>query len=756
VFKEDIHDAPSANPARKFPLDGPRAAQLHARLMAYYEAEIERQSDNRAEMHEDEQVYDNKQWSDTDAETLKDRGQVPLVYNVTATSIDWIIGTERRARADFRVLPRRKDNAAPAERKTQLLKYLSDANRLPFSRSRAFADAAKVGIGWLEDGIQDDVDGEPVYSRYESWRNILWDSAANELDLSDARYIFRSRWLDYDIGAAMFPNRKELIQQSCTESAVGAFTFADGDEAMDAQEDLQRYAGWTASEYSGRPRFRAIEAWFKVPCSHQRLRGGDYTGEIYEPGFAAHEEELDSGRADLVDRPFMRTHCAIMTISGLLWFGESPYRHNAYPFTPVWCYRDGETGLPYGVIRRIKSIQFDINKRAAKALAILSSNKTLMEEGAVSDLDEWAEEAARPDAILVYKEGKNVQLNVDRDLAPAHIELMSRSIALIQSVSGVTDEAMGRTTNASSGVAIQRRQDQAGLATAQLFDNWRYASQIQGEKQLSNIEQSYSDEKTIRITNTRGQPEYVTLNDGLPENDIIATKADFIITEQDWNATLRQAQVTELLQLMGQIAPVNPQFATVMMDLVIEAMDIPQRDELVKRVRQITGMKDPDADPNAEPTPEEMAQAQQQAQQQQFAQAMQQVELALKQAGVNEKNALAAQRQAEAQVKGFEADRSRAQTASTNIDAALKALQAAVGMLNAPSAVPIADQMLHEAGFQSRTEQEEDARQSGIMQGEEAARQQEVAAEQQAAMEQAAAEQQAQQQQDPQDQIPQE
>ena len=50
----------------------------------------------------------------------------------------------------------------PAEIKTKLLKYLSDVNRLPFARSRAFEDAIKVGIGWLEDGAQDEDDGEPL------------------------------------------------------------------------------------------------------------------------------------------------------------------------------------------------------------------------------------------------------------------------------------------------------------------------------------------------------------------------------------------------------------------------------------------------------------------------------------------------------------------------------------------------------------------------------------------------------------------
>ena len=79
------------------------------------------------------------------------------------------------------------------------MKYLSDVNRLPFARARAFKDAVVTGLGWLEVGIQDETDNdEMIYSRYESWRNLLWDSAAIESDLSDARYMFRVKWVDID------------------------------------------------------------------------------------------------------------------------------------------------------------------------------------------------------------------------------------------------------------------------------------------------------------------------------------------------------------------------------------------------------------------------------------------------------------------------------------------------------------------------------------------------------------------------------
>ncbi|MDN8831442.1 hypothetical protein Q0O37_14105, partial [Staphylococcus aureus] len=77
-----------------------------------------------------------------------------------------VLGTQKRTRSDFKVLPRRKEEGKPAERKTQLLKYLSDVNKTPYGVSRAFEDAVKVGLGWLETGNQDDLEGEPLYARW--------------------------------------------------------------------------------------------------------------------------------------------------------------------------------------------------------------------------------------------------------------------------------------------------------------------------------------------------------------------------------------------------------------------------------------------------------------------------------------------------------------------------------------------------------------------------------------------------------------
>jgi hypothetical protein len=54
---------------------------------------------------------------------------------------DWVIGTEKRTRFDFKVLGRTQDDVKPARSKTDAMKYFDDVNRTAFHRSQAFREA---------------------------------------------------------------------------------------------------------------------------------------------------------------------------------------------------------------------------------------------------------------------------------------------------------------------------------------------------------------------------------------------------------------------------------------------------------------------------------------------------------------------------------------------------------------------------------------------------------------------------------------
>lgn len=691
-------DAPE-DVEEEHPLDAADVAAMHSLLMGHYRRELDVQYGPRQEMALDEALYDHDQWPAEAKAALEARGQVPLVYNVVFTSVNWILGSQRQKPMDYSILPRRKEGLKQAERKTELMKYLSDINHRPLHENRAFGEVVKAGLSWLEGGCQDPEDGpEIVYERYESWRNIIYDSAASEWDMSDGRYIFRVKWVDLDRAIAMFPEREHLLRQSIeTVYEARAGGSISGDESMDSLESAhQDYPGARAyAEFSSRSRVRLIEAWYRTPKDTEFVRGGDFQGEVFDPWSPGHVGDVNEGRASIVSKVKERTNVAIMCEKGMLVDTVSPYRHNKFPFTPIWGYRTAATGFPYGMIRGVRDIQIDVNKRASKSLFHLSAQRSYVEEGSVSDMAQTREEVMRPDAFIVYKKGFSAPTVVtDLNLAAAHGEAMSRGINMIEQTSGVTGENLGQSTNATSGKAIIARQEQGMLTTNVFFENLRFSRRIHGEKQLANVEQFFTKEKHFRITNQRGNSEHVTINNDDPDDDNVigATKSDFVVSEEDYRATSRQHSLDKLFELVGVIGQSNPVFAMNIMDLIVEAMDVPKQDEIVKRIRQTTGMSDPDADPNNpdEETQALMAQKQETAE---FQKAMAMAEKA-------EKEGKASKAQADAMRAMAQARKGEAEISGLFLENIRTAVETAMHLAGMPNAGATADRIMQTAAQQ--------------------------------------------------------
>lgn len=651
------------------PLDSVESEQLLSKLLEWRQQARIAHADNRMEQALDEDFYDGLQWSQEEIDAMEERGQAPLVFNEIKPAIDWIIGTEKRTRVDWKVLPRNKDDSAGAESKTKLLKYVSDINKAAFERSRAFGESSKVGVSWLEDGIRGDESDEPLFSRHESWRNVWYDPMSVSRDLSDARFLFREKWVDLDISEAMFPERKEKLKQA--SFAADLFSEQDDefyDSALYYKTDNQgRPVGRrstvddaTFSVNNRRERVKLIEMWYRQPCACQVMRVGisplmtpEYRNKLemmrgreVDNNNDDMTQALNDGYASLYDTIKMKIRCAMFVEGALLQDMPSPYKHDRFPLTPIWCYRRARDNAPYGVIRNQRDPQTDLNKQRSKAQFILSVNQVLMEKGAVDDKEELREEAAAPDGIIEYKAGKKLEFRKDIRLAEEHIMLQRQDGEYIRSVSGVTGENLGQETNATSGKAINARQLQGAVTTAELFDNLRYAMQIQGENQLSMVEQFYTEPKIIRITGDRGHREYVSLNNPMVddqgftnvENDIAASKADFVIDEQDYRESTRQAMFETMMNMIGNLAQLSPEVALSFLDLVIDMSDIPGKEELVNRIRQITGQTDPDDDSDEA---EQRAQAKQlqEEQQGQIDQLLQDLAIAKEQSEVKKSNA---------------------------------------------------------------------------------------------------------------------
>lgn len=641
-------------------LDNEKHRGLLAKLEDYfYQARLV-QSENRYEMAIDDDFYDGVQWDEQDKLAVEARGQPALVFNEIRESINWVIGVERRSKMDFMVNPRTDEDRDMAHLKRNLLKYTSDVNKDQFVRSMAFSDAVRVGLGWMEDGIRSDPFDEPLFCRFESWRNMWYDYLDPSYDLSQSRYLFRSKWVDLDVAMKMYPERAGRIQKHAQRHDMYGYNDEEyflnqryyATDSQGRARGQHNYVG--DAELAGdnrRDRVRLVEAWYRMPVAGQFIRAENpkftrFNGMLFDADNDLHKHMVGaSGGASTYDAIRMKVFMTVFIDGALLQAPSAPYNHDKFPFTPVWAFRRKRDNAPYGLIRNMRDPQEDLNKRRSKALFILATNQVVMDSGAVDDIDELRENAAAPDGIIIKKSNKELQLLRDNKLAEEHLMLEQADKDYIRHAAGVTPENLGHETNAISGRAIEARQTQGAVGTAELFDNLRFAFQLQGEKRLALIEQFYDQPKTFRILGERGAAAFARVNmvsqdeatgAALVENPITESKADFAVSDADYRETVRIAMFEQLMEMMSHLPG---EVSVQLLDLVVGMSDLEGKDELARRIRQINGQLDPHAEETPEGRAEMQARQQDQEQQQRIEQIAQMAELDKMVAEAKEKQA---------------------------------------------------------------------------------------------------------------------
>lgn len=677
--------------------------QRHGTLVSLMHEELDLQYEERFQMAVDEDYHDHLQWRVEDAAELMARGQSPLVFNEGRLSVEWITGTEKRNRIDYKILPREKGDDQGAEVQTKVVKYTDDVNLARYHRSRAFKQSVVSGLGWLEEGINTEPDQEIILSGSVDWRDVIRDSRSKDVDYNkDGRYLFRRRKLDLDYVIALMPEAKAKL--------LGSSYVRDNDdpdeltekwylgERLTAAHD-QEYATRLPSSYRDRGAYIGtsqvdggrrsavdlIEAWYKVPEEVNVFMDGPFAGKVAdERNVQMAKAKSEGWRMYKSVRWNMRV--MIMTEECWLWDGPSPFAHNKFPLIPVWAFRRAGDGMAYGVWRGMRDAQMDINKRMSKALWAASANQVIADDDAVEDVDEARQEIARPDAWIRKKRGAELKKLENTADVQTSLALADRSRMHLQNVSGVTPENMGRDTSATSGKAIIAKQSQGGMTTAELFENLRLAVQLAGQLRLSNIKQFMTSRKVIRILGEAKPVEYLTINEYDPEtgeylNDVTATQADFIVSEQDWRANLQAAALEQFIELLKVIGPVAPNAVVNLLDLIVEQFDLPMKDEIVRRVREVNGQRDP----TKNPTPEEEAAKEDQA----------------KKAALEQKLMLERVMAEIAEVRAKVAQ-SDATAVAKQVEALYMALQAGQIVATVPGVAPVADAIAKGAGFKDR------------------------------------------------------
>ncbi|MFV4850665.1 portal protein [Citrobacter freundii] len=600
--------------------------------------DIDGQPDWRTDANRCCAYYDGDQIPPQVAAVLEERGQPVECQNLIAPAIDSVLGTEAKTRSDLRVEANYEndDMEKLAEALNAEFYTVCQEMRIDRVRSDAYAGQIKAGLSWVEVRRNPDVTGPRYIAEQINRNEVDWDWLSKKPDLRDARWVRRRRWIDLDEAVMLFPQRAETLK-----NAVGTWDTFDDIERIDG-DDVDLRSGWeerqtwsrNEAEYlsTSRDRIMLYVIYYRV---YERIPMLALpTGKMveYDKNNIAHAVAVASGRVKVEMRlvSFIRESWW----AGPYHLGDRPCDapQGMFPLVPFWGFRKDQSGIPYGLVSRMISAQNSYNFRHLKVTWLLQASQVIMDSDATNmTAEQVRKEANRPDGVFVLnadrknktKAADALQINRDSSVSAQQMQVMEYDRQNIQDCAGIYSSYMGQdTSGVVSGIAVSNLVEQSSTTLAEINDNYTMACNALGELVLNYLLEDLKQKTSYTIVVNRKEKrrrKVVTINtpgdDGKITNDISRLDARIVLAPIDSTPAYR-AQLAD--RLIGIIQKLPPQAQSAVIDLVLELVEIPNKDEFIDRVSRALGTQDPQY-----MTDEEKQASQQQAKLNEFAQALQ-------------------------------------------------------------------------------------------------------------------------------------
>ena len=550
--------------------------------------------------------FDGIQWDDADATSLIERGQIPVVINKIRNRIKGLTGTEVVNRTRVAYAPRsfKPEDADTADALSQIALYVQDKANAPHHRSKTFEDALVEGIG----GHITERYDQSITTRRVDPRDIFWDISDTTPDLSDSFFRGFKKWFNAEDAIARFPSKKNDLMQLVGMSDEHKFptqlpyaqNYSLGTDYIDEKNQIN-YADKTRGRILiVELEYRVLEDAYEYVDAEGRLIRTFDEKEAKKNRITA-EQARQSGFYGLTYRELLDYRYYTCQFAGNIELYHAPSDINYktdFDLQLLLIDRTSHDNVPTGLVYWAIDPQRELNKRRSKMLHHLNTVRVIADSDAVENPELLRREAARPDAVIVKRKGTELKVEATTDMAKGQYDVMIMSDKEIQDTLGIYDEMLGQQTNATSGVAIEKRQQSALRQQAPQFDIFKLFTKKYGELLLSYIQATFTDEQVVTIVDDGGLVKAMALNaplrdangqmvlgaDGKPKmvNDIRAGMFDVYVKE-----TLDTAAISgETLERLSQML-MNGQNPNEPLVLIAAGFSTQQATELLKKANEL-------------------------------------------------------------------------------------------------------------------------------------------------------------------------
>lgn len=659
--------------------------------------EIEEQPHWRATADKEMDYADGNQLDSDLLKRMQAIGIPPAVEDMIGPALLSVEGFELQTRTDWRV---KANGETGSDDVADALNYkLNQAERLSKADkacSMAFRPQIGCGIGWVEVKREQDPFKYPYRCVAVHRNEIHWDMKSTENDLSDARWLRRTRWIHPKRLVSAFPQHEELIT---TIGRFGGSWWLEAD-VIDGGSSTGLHNAWLDArsytineQYWYNPTSQELnlaEVWYRRWKRVPVLKFTDGRVVEYDGSNMAHDIAIFQGVARVEQANISTVRRSYWLGPHCLYDGPSPYSHHYFPYVPFWGFREDNTNIPYGFVRRMKFPQDSINSGISKLRWGMSVTRVERTKGAVDMTDEQLRrQVARPDADIILnqthmaKPGSKFEVKRDFELSQQHFTLINDGRAAIERVSNITSGFQGKKGNATSGRQEQLQIEQSNQTLMKMMDNFREARTLMGEILLSMIVEDLGTQQHVIVIEGDAVREDRTVVINKPEtdehgypyvsNDVQRTRLKVVLDDVPSSTTFREQQLNALSEITKSLPA---EIQTAVLPYVMALTDIPFKKDIIESIRQATQAQ----------TPEQIEQQIQEAVKQALAQAGNDIklrELELK------------ERKASSEIKEIDA-----RSVQIGVQAAYSAMQAGAQVAQMPQIAPIADVVMQGAGYQ--------------------------------------------------------
>lgn len=567
----------------------------------------------RARADKEMDYKDGNQLDSELLEKMRKIGMPPAIEPLIGLAIESILGEEAKNRTDWRVIPDGDDQEG--EEIAEALNYKLNQAERKAKADRACSDAfesqVSVGVGWVEVARETNPFKYPYRCVAVHRNEIWWDWLAKCPLLSDARYLVRTKWVDKAIAQLMFPDHKDLLNATFSGwNGMDAYTLDGGHSTgLAMAADIER--GWSIEEQQWRDveqaRVRLFEVWYRRWVNALVLKLPDGRVVELDRSNDLHMMAVASGIA-----PQYAVICKVRRAwyAGPHKLSDDPteYKHDNFPYVPFWGHKEDRTGVPFGRIRPMMFMQDNINASLAKIRWGLAATVTTRTDGAVlADDSHFRQEIARPDADIVLdadhmaRPGAMFEINRNFELNEQQYKMLNDARAIIQKVSGVSNEFQGVENSSKSGVQYNSQIEQARQSLASIMDNFNDSRAQVGQLLLSMIIQDMGESPEDVVIDGGGlrDDRVVHLNQPVSDefgmafktNDVQRTLLKVTLNDVPSTPSFRTQQLNAMSEAY-KAAP--PEFQRIMMPHLMNLLDVPNKDLILQAIKEAERAPDPE------------------------------------------------------------------------------------------------------------------------------------------------------------------